>query len=325
METYTSIFLEDRPILADKNSEKFSLKLCLILVFVHISALPALFFFSPFNIAAWACAHFLFATIGLSIGNHRLISHRSFEPVPWLKNFILLMATLCFQGGPLFWGAGHRMHHRFTEKFGDPHSATRGFFWSHIQWMCYRNPNGFSYSGAKKLVGDWRKDKFAMFLERQNLAINVGFLALTLALCFLSGRPGLFFWIGPLRILSVWHATWLINSYAHSARLRKGRAPSLRDSIVMSLILGGEGNHAFHHKIARSPKHCYRNWNLDYGYLILRIWKAVGLVKYRSPEAAAQDVRRRIQLEDLLERRRMAKENTNGGQLIVLKESAKGS
>lgn len=270
-------------LLAPKEAEKFSFKLMMIIAFVHFSALPALFSVTWFNFFAWATTHTIFATFGLSLGLHRMISHRSFRAHSVVRAVILILATLCFQGGPLFWAAVHRLHHRFTEKFGDAHSASRGFVWSHVGWMCYKNPNGFSYSKARILLTDFKNDKLANWLEKHNLGFNLVVLGLVAILCWSLNHLDTFFWVGPLRIITVWHATWAINSWSHGARFGGARPSGLRNTMLINFILGGEGDHDFHHQRPSSVKHSRNRYHLDFGYMILRTMRFFRLVQYRTP------------------------------------------
>lgn len=255
-----------------------------IICSIHLLAIPAFFYFDLKYILAWFLSHLFFGTIGASIGLHRLFSHRSFTPVPTLFNFIAVVATLCFEGGPIFWAAAHREHHRFSESFGDPHTAKRGFFWSHVGWLFYQNPNGFSYLKSLRLVGDLRKLKFIVWLELNSTKFNFTFLALLAIICTVYGHPGLFFWIGPMRIVSVWHATWMINSFAHRAKFFGERKDgiSLRNSILLSLIIGGDGDHDYHHRHPNSVKHSESKIHFDHGYLIIHLWSLLGLATYRE-------------------------------------------
>jgi fatty-acid desaturase len=269
-------------VLASPNSEQFSYKLAIVLISIHLLALPALFFVTKENIAAWFLTHIYFGTIGASIGLHRLFSHRSFTPSPVLKNIIAVTATLCFQGGPIFWAATHRVHHLFSESFGDPHSAKRGFLWSHFGWMLYSYPNGFSYLKAIRLTSDLRKDRTISYLEINSTKINIAFLILLFLICLTMHRIELFFWIGPLRIVTVWHATWMVNSYAHRAPLFNcQKSTQLRNSLLLSIIIGGDGDHEFHHRHPTSICHSDKKFHFDYGYWLLCVWKKLGWINFR--------------------------------------------
>jgi stearoyl-CoA desaturase (delta-9 desaturase) len=268
----------------EKKTEIFSPKLFTIILAVHILAIPALLDITTFNIFAWLTFHFFFGTLGASIGLHRYCSHRSFEFTNiYFKALIGLVATLCFQGGPIFWATAHREHHRYSEKIGDPHDARRGFFWSHVGWMFFTNPNGFSYIKSLRITSDLKKDKIMNFFEIHSISINVFFLIFLFIFCYLTGSTSLFFWIGPLRIVSVWHCTWLINSYSHGAKFTgKLENTKIKDSILMAFLIGGDGDHAFHHQDPSSIKHSKRDFHFDYGYILIETFKKLGLVKIKE-------------------------------------------
>lgn len=275
----------------ETTKEIFSIRQFSIILAIHIVALIGLSFVTASNILYWITAHIFFGTIGASLGLHRYFSHKSFETSKAFENFLGLIATLCFQGGPIFWASSHRVHHQKSEKFGDPHDAKRGFLWSHILWLFYKNPNGYSYTTSIRNTADLRKNKFIVFLEKHATEVNVLALAALYGACYLTNNMPLFFLLGPLRIVSVWHSTWLINSYAHSAKFygEKG-ITKYRNSHFMSLIIGGDGNHEYHHKHPATPKHAAGIFHLDYGYYILKFFSLIGFVKLRKNYSSETEI-----------------------------------
>ena len=106
-----------------------------VLTLLHLGAVAALFMF---NWRAFASAVFLMwvATgLGISLGYHRLHTHRSYKVPLWLEYFFALCGTLTLEGGPIFWVATHRIHHQKSDQPGDPHSPRDGAWWSHITWI----------------------------------------------------------------------------------------------------------------------------------------------------------------------------------------------
>jgi stearoyl-CoA desaturase (delta-9 desaturase) len=99
---------------------------------VHAIALLALWCFSWSALGVTLFLHWLLGSIGICLGYHRLLSHRSFQVPQWLEYIIAFIGALALQGGPIFWVAGHRLHHAYTEdEDKDPYSARKGFWWSH--------------------------------------------------------------------------------------------------------------------------------------------------------------------------------------------------
>lgn len=261
--------------------EKFSFKNFLIIFSTHILAVGALFHVNPTNIGAWIAAHLFFSSFGASISLHRYFTHRTFKAHFLFEQIMALVGTLCMQGSIQFWVSAHRDHHQKSERYGDPHSATRGFFWSHMGWLLFSNPNGYSYLRSLKNIPDLREKRYLRFYEKRYLEINLAFLGLIYVVCLYFGRPELFYFLGPLRIVSVWHCTWLLNSFCHSARFSAGEIQhGLKNSHFVSILIGGEGYHEAHHKNPSSIKPYNRKIHFDFSYLILRGLRAFKIVHF---------------------------------------------
>ena len=101
----------------------------------HAGAVAALFFFSW---KAFFVACFLWwvaGSLGIGMGYHRLLTHRGYKTPKWVEYFLTICATLALEGGPIFWVATHRLHHKYTDKAGDPHSPVDGGCWAHMGWI----------------------------------------------------------------------------------------------------------------------------------------------------------------------------------------------
>src|SRR5919202_4627787 len=126
---------------------------------VHALALLAPWYFSWSALGVALFLHWLLGSIGICLGYHRLLSHRSFQVPQWLEYAIAFIGALALQGGPIFWVAGHRLHHAFTEDENkDPYSARRGFWWSHMLWMLYPHEEFFNYEQYKRFAPDLERD-----------------------------------------------------------------------------------------------------------------------------------------------------------------------
>jgi stearoyl-CoA desaturase (delta-9 desaturase) len=78
---------------------------------------------------------FALAGFGITVGYHRLLSHRAFECGVWQKRVWATLGTLALQGGPVFWVGLHRRHHQFSDQDGDPHSPRHRLLEGHMLWM----------------------------------------------------------------------------------------------------------------------------------------------------------------------------------------------
>ncbi|NEP17420.1 MAG: acyl-CoA desaturase, partial [Leptolyngbya sp. SIO4C1] len=121
----------------------------------HAIALLAPWFFSWQALGVALALHWLCGSIGICLGYHRLLSHRSFRVPRWLEYGFATVGALALQGGPVFWVGGHRQHHAFTEDTEkDPYSSERGFWWSHIVWLLQPQPQSFDFKFYSKYAPD---------------------------------------------------------------------------------------------------------------------------------------------------------------------------
>ncbi|MCY7321589.1 MAG: fatty acid desaturase, partial [Phormidesmis sp. CAN_BIN36] len=140
----------------------------------HAIALLAPWFFSWSALGVAVVLHWLFGSIGICLGYHRLLTHRSFQVPKPLERLITLIGALALQGGPIFWVAGHRQHHLHTEDVDlDPYSAKRGFWWSHMLWLFYPQRQFFDYDSCKKFAPDLDRDPFYRWLNKNFLLLQV--------------------------------------------------------------------------------------------------------------------------------------------------------
>ena len=142
---------------------------------IHAVAFLAPWCFSPSALGVMIFLHWLFGSIGICLGYHRLLSHRSLQLTPkWLEYAIVTIGALAMQGGPIFWVAGHRKHHAYTEdEDKDPYSSRRGFWWSHMGWILYPRSESFAYENYKKFAPDLARDPYYRWLDRNFLPLQI--------------------------------------------------------------------------------------------------------------------------------------------------------
>ena len=144
-----------------------------ILVMLHIGAIAALFMF---NWKAFAVAVFLYwvATgLGISMGYHRLHTHRSYKVPLWMEYFFAVCGTLTLEGGPIFWTAIHRIHHQRSDQPGDPHSPREGAWWAHVGWILVGETKHNNTRLMAKYSPDLAKDRFYVWLNNNHWLPNV--------------------------------------------------------------------------------------------------------------------------------------------------------
>ena len=244
---------------------------------VHAIALLAPWFFSWSALGVAIFLHWLFGSIGICLGYHRLLTHRSLQVPKGLEYMIALLGSLALQGGPLFWVAGHRRHHTYTEDIDkDPYSAKRGFWWSHMGWLLYKRPEFFEYESNRKFAPDLAKDAFYRWLDRYYLLLQI---PLGVGLYLLGGWSfviyGLF-----VRAVLLWHSTWLINSASHITGYRSHDCDDNSRNLWWAAILTyGEGWHNNHHAYPNVAKAGWKWWEIDLTWWAILILKQMGLAR----------------------------------------------
>ncbi|MFN4196153.1 MAG: acyl-CoA desaturase [Thermosynechococcus sp.] len=244
---------------------------------VHVLAAVALFFFSWSALAVTIFLHWLFGSIGICLGYHRLLSHRSFQVPQWLEYIIAVLGALAMQGGPIFWVAGHRLHHAYTEdEVKDPYSARRGFWWSHMLWLMYPHRQFFDAEEYARFAPDLTRQAFYRWLDRYFLLLQV---PLALLLYGLGGWSWLL-WGVFVRAVFLWHSTWLINSATHKWGYRRfDTADNSRNLWWAALLTYGEGWHNNHHAYPHVAKAGWYWWEVDATWWVIRLLQILGLAR----------------------------------------------
>ncbi len=241
----------------------------------HGLALLAPWFFSWSALGVAVLLHWLFGGIGICLGYHRLLSHRSFRVPKPLEYLIAIMGALAIQGGPIFWVAGHRQHHAYTEDLEkDPYSARRGFWWSHLLWILYPSPEAFDPEYYSKYAQDLLRQPFYRWLNRNFLVLQV---PLAVCLYALGGWSFVIYGIF-LRAVLIWHSTWFVNSATHRWGYRTFDAnDGSRNLWWVSLLTYGEGWHNNHHAFPHSAQSGWRWWEIDTTWLTIQLLQRLGL------------------------------------------------
>ncbi|MGP1385484.1 MAG: acyl-CoA desaturase [Thainema sp.] len=244
---------------------------------VHTLALLAPWFFSWSALGVALFLHWLFGSIGICLGYHRLLTHRSLRLPKGLEYAIALVGALALQGGPIFWVAGHRRHHMYTEDIDkDPYSAKRGFWWSHMGWMLYERPEFFEYESNRQFAPDLAKDAFYRWLDRYYMLLQI---PLGVGLYLLGGWSFVIYGIF-VRAVLLWHSTWLINSASHITGYRSHDSDDNSRNLWWTAILTyGEGWHNNHHAYPNVAKAGWKWWEIDMTWWVIVGLKHLGLAQ----------------------------------------------
>jgi fatty-acid desaturase len=265
-----------------------------IRVGLWIVNLGALLVFVPGSFS-WSAVAVMFALwyitggIGVSLCYHRTLTHRSLVLAKPIEYATALFADLALQGGPISWVATHRKHHAYTDKEGDPHDARRGLRWTHIEWLYLPNEARPSTQEKHRYAADLMSDPYFRFLEANSLWLQV---ALGIGLFALGGLPWLV-WGVFVRLIFVYHITWLVNSASHRFGYRTFETSDKSTNCWwVGLLAWGEGWHNNHHAFPFSARHGMRWFEFDQTWLVIKILAALRLASnVRLPSDAMKQRR----------------------------------
>lgn len=242
----------------------------------HLGALAALFFFRWSALVVFLVSWVLAQNIGVAMCYHRLLTHRGYATPKWLEYCMATCGTLALQGGPIYWVAVHRMHHRYTDKPGDPHSPRDGKWWSHMGWIL--NGTLRNETEALKLYApDLARERYYLWLNKYHwLPLTIVGLSL-----FAVGGWSWLLWGAVLPVTIGFHVTWTVNSITHLWGGRRfATADDSRNNLWIALITGGEGWHNNHHANPPSARHGLAWYEVDVNYYGIRVLGLLGLANH---------------------------------------------
>jgi len=248
---------------------------------------------------------YVLTALGITVGFHRLFTHRSFETFTWVKVVLAVLGTMAVQGALFRWVAFHRRHHQHSDTPDDPHSphhrgrgvlgVLRGAWHAHVGWFFEAEPEGLD-----DYVRDLRKSPALRAADALWPAwVALGFVIPAAAggllkVSWLGVWTGLI-WGGLVRTFVVHHVTWSVNSACHLwGRRPYASGDESRDNVVFGVLAMGEGWHNTHHAFPTSARHGLRWWQPDASYWVIRGLALVGLAwNLKLPTRQAREKGRR--------------------------------
>jgi stearoyl-CoA desaturase (Delta-9 desaturase) len=233
---------------------------------------------------------YLLTAAGVTVGYHRLLTHRSFRTHKPTEYAFAMLGSMAVQGSVIAWVADHRKHHAHTDVEGDPHSphvghgdgvggVLRGLWHAHTGWLLSEHGR----ADWKKYAPDLYEDPGMRAINRRFVSLVVLGLAIpALAGYLLTGTlvgaaTGLL-WGGLVRVFFVHHITWSVNSICHFLGTRRFDVEDQSTNVFwLALPSLGESWHHNHHAFPRSAVHGLRRWELDPSALVIRALERAGL------------------------------------------------
>lgn len=228
--------------------------------------------------------------LGITIGFHRLLTHRSFKTKPWLRFTFAALGSAAIEGPVISWVADHRKHHAFSDREGDPHSphvdhghglkgALKGLLHAHVGWLFIHTQR----ANKERYAPDLMRDPVIRYVDRTFLLwVFLGLLApfllgWAIGGTLLAGLTGLL-WGGLVRMLVLHHVTYSINSLCHFFGRRDYETDDeSRNLLWLAPLSLGESWHNNHHAFPTSAHHGLRFWQVDISALVIRGLEKVGL------------------------------------------------
>jgi stearoyl-CoA desaturase (Delta-9 desaturase) len=233
---------------------------------------------------------YLLTGLGVTVGLHRLFTHRSFKTSPFFRFVFAVLGSAAIEGPVISWVADHRKHHAFSDRDGDPHSPhvdhgtglkgiLRGLVHAHVGWLFVHTARGHRERYAPDLIAD----PVVSFVDKTFFVWAIGGLLAAFGLGYLIGGTltaaltGLL-WGGAVRMLVLHHATYSINSLCHFfGRRTYETGDHSRNLAWLAPLTLGEAWHNNHHAFPTSAFHGFSWRQLDISALVIRSMEAAGL------------------------------------------------
>jgi len=260
-----------------------------LIVITTIIGLPVYAYFYDFSWVDWSMFVMLYMItgLGITVGYHRLITHRSFKCPKWVEAAFLIAGGMALENSALRWAGDHIRHHARCDQKEDPYNATLGFWHSHCGWIFWKDPNRDPKYATRLL-----QDPLIMWQNQYYLPIVLTGLALPFVVGLIYngwiGGIGCFLLAGLARTFFVLNSTFFINSICHIwGDQPHGTSNSSRDSWWISLLTFGEGYHNYHHMYQSDYRNGVRWYNFDPSKWLIWTLSKLGLaydLRRQSPD-----------------------------------------
>jgi stearoyl-CoA desaturase (Delta-9 desaturase) len=223
--------------------------------------------------------------LAITVVYHRGLSHRSFSMTRPVQAVGAAIGATAAQRGPLWWVAHHKVHHRFADRDGDPHSPVQSSFWhSHFGWLFDRTtPPGRAEAADLAQFPELRAlDRYhhVAALTAAGATYALGAVLAHLAPSLGTSGPQMLVWGFFVSTTALYHSTFSVKSVAHRFGTRRFETKDgSRNNWIVAVLTMGEGWHNNHHRFPRSPRHGLGRFELDVSWWTIRVLAALGVAR----------------------------------------------
>ena len=244
---------------------------------------------------------YLVTGFGVTVGYHRLFTHKGFKPRRILKVVLAVVGSMAIEGSVTSWVATHRRHHLYSDRSGDPHSPHQygerrmgmlsGLLFAHVGWLFVSDA-----SSAARYAPDLLGDRDVRRVSRLFPVLAIASLALPFGIGYalagtLTGAITALVWAGLVRMSLLHHVTWSINSLCHTfGRRSEETSDQSRNLWVLAIPSLGESWHNIHHAHPTWARHGARRGMVDPSarlIWVLEQLRLVSMVRWPRPTAPA--------------------------------------
>lgn len=249
------------------------------------------------GVSIFALVFSLLTNLSITMGYHRLYSHKSFEAHPVLEWILLFISSGAFQGSALKWASDHRIHHKFEDTDKDPYSIKKGFWYAHMGWMMTHDAVSLPVRAP-----DLEKNKLIKFQHDHYLlcAIVVGYFFPLLIGWLLNNAILGIVLAGGIRIFLTQQSTFFVNSLSHTlGKTTYSIEKTAKDSLIVAFLTHGEGYHNFHHMFQFDYRNGIRWYHWDPTKWTIQLAAITGLAKKLKTVQFSEILKAKLDVESL--------------------------